>query len=57
MQPAHSLRITQQRRIILEELMLDMMYTIPSERDIKECVITKDIVLNRNQPRPLKKAV
>jgi ATP-dependent Clp protease ATP-binding subunit ClpX len=27
-------------RIILEELMLDLMYNIPSQQDIKECVIT-----------------
>ncbi len=44
-------------RIILEELMLDLMYDIPSQHDIKECLITEDIVLNRSQPQPLKKAV
>ena len=44
-------------RIILEELMLDMMYTIPSQQDISECLITEDVVLNRVQPTPLKKAV
>jgi len=44
-------------RIILEELMLDLMYDIPSQQDIKECLITEDIVLNRSQPQPLKKAV
>ena len=44
-------------RIILEELMLDLMYTIPSQQDISECVITEDVVLNRVQPTPLKKAV
>jgi ATP-dependent Clp protease ATP-binding subunit ClpX len=44
-------------RIILEELMLDLMYTIPSQQDITECVITDDVVLNRAQPTPLKKAV
>ncbi len=44
-------------RIILEELMLDLMYDIPSQRDIKECMITEDDVLNRKQPTPLKKAV
>jgi ATP-dependent Clp protease ATP-binding subunit ClpX len=37
-------------RIILEELMLDMMYTVPSRRDIQECVITEEVVLNRTQP-------
>ncbi|MDH3253627.1 MAG: ATP-dependent Clp protease ATP-binding subunit ClpX [Acidobacteriota bacterium] len=44
-------------RIILEELMLDLMYTIPSQQDISECLITEDVVLNRVQPAPLKKAV
>jgi ATP-dependent Clp protease ATP-binding subunit ClpX len=37
-------------RIILEELMLDMMYTVPSRRDIQECAITEEVVLNRAQP-------
>ncbi len=44
-------------RIILEELMLDMMYNIPSQEDITEVVITKEMVLDRVQPIPLKKAV
>ena len=37
-------------RIILEELMLDLMYTVPSQNEIKECVITEETVLNRSQP-------
>jgi ATP-dependent Clp protease ATP-binding subunit ClpX len=37
-------------RIILEELMLDLMYTVPSQRDIKECVINEEVVVNRTQP-------
>ena len=44
-------------RIILEELMLDLMYNIPSQRDVKECIITEENVLNRNRRSPLKKAV
>ena len=44
-------------RIILEELMLELMYNIPSQRDVKEIVINEETVLNRNQPTPLKKAV
>jgi ATP-dependent Clp protease ATP-binding subunit ClpX len=44
-------------RIILEELMLELMYTVPSRSDIKECVITEDVVSNRAQPvTVLKKA-
>jgi len=37
-------------RIILEELMLDLMYTVPSRRDIQECMITEEVVKNRTQP-------
>ena len=44
-------------RIILEELMLDLMYNIPSQRDVEDCVIDEETVLNRKQPAPLKKAV
>ena len=31
-------------RAIMENVMLDLMYTIPSADDISECVITKDMV-------------
>jgi ATP-dependent Clp protease ATP-binding subunit ClpX len=44
-------------RIILEELMLDLMYTIPSREDVENCLITEDMVYGRKQPAPLKKAV
>jgi ATP-dependent Clp protease ATP-binding subunit ClpX len=45
-------------RIILEELMLDLMYNVPSQRDIKQCVINEETVENRVQPITLyKKAV
>ncbi|MEE2777018.1 MAG: ATP-dependent Clp protease ATP-binding subunit ClpX [Acidobacteriota bacterium] len=37
-------------RIILEELMLDLMYRIPSQAEIQECVITEEVVINRTQP-------
>jgi ATP-dependent Clp protease ATP-binding subunit ClpX len=37
-------------RIILEEIMLDLMYIIPSQNEIKECVITEETVLNRSEP-------
>ena len=30
--------------------MLDLMYTIPSQRDIQECVITEEVVVSRAQP-------
>jgi ATP-dependent Clp protease ATP-binding subunit ClpX len=31
-------------RMILEELMLDMMFQLPSQDDVKEVVITKEVV-------------
>jgi ATP-dependent Clp protease ATP-binding subunit ClpX len=37
-------------RIILEELMLDLMYNIPSQRDIKQCLINEEVVGSRIQP-------
>jgi ATP-dependent Clp protease ATP-binding subunit ClpX len=44
-------------RMILEELMLDMMFMLPSQTDTKEVVITKDIVLNKRNPlRVMEKA-
>jgi ATP-dependent Clp protease ATP-binding subunit ClpX len=37
-------------RIILEELMLDIMYQVPSVPDIKELMITRDVVERRVSP-------
>jgi ATP-dependent Clp protease ATP-binding subunit ClpX len=37
-------------RVILEDLMLDLMYQLPSEPDISECVITKEVVRNESKP-------
>ena len=37
-------------RIILEELMLDLMYNVPSQTEVKELVIDKDVVLRRAEP-------
>jgi ATP-dependent Clp protease ATP-binding subunit ClpX len=30
--------------------MLDVMYEIPSEKGIKECLITEDTILKREKP-------
>ncbi|NEP41522.1 MAG: AAA domain-containing protein, partial [Okeania sp. SIO2H7] len=35
-------------RGILEELMLDVMYELPSRQDVKRCTITKEIVEKRS---------
>jgi len=37
-------------RIILEDLMLDLMYNIPSQREVEECVINEEVVMRRAQP-------
>ena len=37
-------------RQIIEDLMLDLMYHLPSQKNVKECVITKDVVLNFAKP-------
>src|SRR5213593_219031 len=37
-------------KIIIEDLMLDVMYKIPSDDDIEECVITKDVVKHHTNP-------
>lgn len=33
-------------RSIIEELMLDIMFSVPSRNDVKECIITRETVLN-----------
>lgn len=38
-------------RSILEEVMLDVMYDIPSRNDIAKCIITKETIQKREQPR------
>ncbi|BCV20447.1 ATP-dependent Clp protease ATP-binding subunit ClpX [Moorella sp. Hama-1] len=37
-------------RAILEEIMLDVMYEIPSRNNISKCVITKEVVLRKEEP-------
>lgn len=37
-------------RLILEDIMLDIMYEIPSQRDIIECIVTSDCVINGKKP-------
>jgi ATP-dependent Clp protease ATP-binding subunit ClpX len=43
-------------RMILEELMLDAMYTLPSQKKMKELVITAEMVVDRRVIFPLEKA-
>ena len=37
-------------RAILEEVMLDVMYEIPSLSGVKECVVTREVVEHRARP-------
>jgi len=41
-------------RSILEEVMLDVMYEIPSQREIRECVITEDVTEGKCPPLLIK---
>lgn len=47
-------------RSIFEDLMLDLMYEIPSRSDIKRCKITRDFILKKKAPvytyKPVKKS-
>ena len=40
-------------RMILEELMLDAMYTIPAQRKVKEFMVTREMVENKRAVLPL----
>jgi ATP-dependent Clp protease ATP-binding subunit ClpX len=37
-------------RSVLESTMLDIMYEIPSLQDVRECVISEEVVLNSEKP-------
>ncbi len=37
-------------RGILEEIMLDVMYDLPSKNNVKECIISEDVVDQRQEP-------
>jgi len=37
-------------RAILEDVMLDIMYDIPSQENVKECIISADVILKRGKP-------
>ncbi|MCX5846519.1 MAG: ATP-dependent Clp protease ATP-binding subunit ClpX [Deltaproteobacteria bacterium] len=37
-------------RSVLENTMLDIMYDLPSRNDVRECVITEDVVMNKEKP-------
>jgi ATP-dependent Clp protease ATP-binding subunit ClpX len=37
-------------RMIIEDLMLELMYNLPSMKKVKECVVTREVVLDREKP-------
>ncbi len=37
-------------RSIVESVMMDVMYDIPSRHDVKQCIITKDVIRNKKKP-------
>lgn len=43
-------------RAIIENIMLDVMYDIPSKKDIKKVIVTQDTVLKKQQPEIVLKA-
>lgn len=43
-------------RSIMEKVMMDVMFTIPSDKSIKECIITKGSVLDGESPRVIREA-
>ncbi len=37
-------------RAIIEEVMIDVMYELPSMKDVKKCVITEEVILKKERP-------
>ena len=37
-------------RMIIEDLMLDIMYTLPGQKKVRECVLTRDVVQRKGAP-------
>ena len=37
-------------RAIIEDIMLDVMYESPSRQDVSKCVVTKEVVLKKEEP-------
>jgi len=37
-------------RSILEDFMVDIMFDLPSKKDVTKCIITKDTVLKKDIP-------
>jgi ATP-dependent Clp protease ATP-binding subunit ClpX len=37
-------------RAVMEEAMLDVMYELPSKSNVRECVISEQVIVNRDYP-------
>jgi ATP-dependent Clp protease ATP-binding subunit ClpX len=37
-------------RSIMEKVMLDVMYEIPALSNVKECVVSEEVIVNRDRP-------
>ena len=37
-------------RDIIEDLMLDLMYSLPNQKKVRECVVTREVVEARDKP-------
>jgi ATP-dependent Clp protease ATP-binding subunit ClpX len=37
-------------RAVLEEVMLEVMYELPSMPGLKECIITREVIVSRERP-------
>ena len=38
-------------RSIIEDMMRDIMFEIPSIKNVEKCIITKDVVLQKAEPK------
>ena len=38
-------------RSILESVMVDIMYELPSRKDVEECIVTADVITGKDQPK------
>jgi ATP-dependent Clp protease ATP-binding subunit ClpX len=37
-------------RMIIEDMMMDLMYTLPGQKKVRECVITREVVQSKEKP-------
>ena len=42
-------------RSIIENVMLEIMFDLPSEKDVEKCIITRDVVENGSEPQKIRK--